>query len=78
MDQQETLWNVEFDCPQAQIDKMFTYLDGLRESGITNMFAATPYVVAKFNIPNRAARKVLTYWAQTFAARHPRRHVFDD
>ena len=41
---------------------MFEFLDDLRESGITNMFGASSYLVNKFDIDRAEARKVLVHW----------------
>ena len=30
------------------MDKYFAYLDGLRDSGVTNMYGAAPYLQARF------------------------------
>lgn len=48
------------------------FLDGLRDSGITNMFGAAPYLVQEFDITNRKARAVLKEWMATYSARHPK------
>ena len=42
------------------------YLNRLRESGVTNMFGAAPYVAAVFNISKRDARVVLSQWMESF------------
>jgi hypothetical protein len=55
------------DVPEEQL----VYLDALRESGITNMFGATPYLISRFHLTNKRARQVLAYWMETFAERHP-------
>ena len=54
---------LDFDSP------VFTYLDELRESGVTNMFGATPYLEAEFGLDRRTARRYLTQWMQTYAER---------
>jgi hypothetical protein len=49
-------------------DNHLQYLDALRESGVTNMFGAVPYLTEMFPTLTRLqARKVLLYWMQTFA-----------
>jgi len=53
-------------------ENVFTYLDALRESGITNMFGASPYIEAKFGVSDKEARKLLLRWMETFDKRHPR------
>ena len=52
--------------PEFVKDEHLEYLDGLRESGVTNMFGATPYLVDEFGLCTDVARKVLTYWMHTF------------
>ena len=53
-------------------DRHLEYLDALRESGITNMYGAAPYVKDAFKrLSAEQARGVLVYWMRTFAARHP-------
>ena len=42
------------------------YLDGLRESGVTNMFGARTYLVEEFQISKSEASKILTQWMQEF------------
>ena len=44
------------------LKEMFYYLDNLKESGDTNMFGASPYLVDEFNIDKSEARKVLAKW----------------
>jgi len=48
-----------------------TYLDRLRESGVTNMFGAAPYLVERFNVSRNDAREILMHWMKTFETRHP-------
>ena len=45
------------------------FLDELRESGEINMFGAAPYLSDAFDLSEQEARKVLTYWMQTFGTR---------
>ena len=47
------------------------FLDDLRDSGSTNMFAAVPYLVEEFGFSRREAQQYLVNWMQTFAERHP-------
>lgn len=50
------------------------YLDALRESGVTNMFGARPYLMREFpelaGERGKLAGKVLSNWIQTFGQRH--------
>ncbi len=45
----------------------FIFLNVLRESGITNMFGAVPYMVKQCEMDARLARKVLAHWMENFA-----------
>ena len=49
-----------------QEKEMFDYLNDLRESGATNMFGASPYLVDEFGIDKYDARKVLSKWMENF------------
>jgi hypothetical protein len=44
--------------------EVFEFLDGLRESGITNMFGATPYIMEEFDLEERHARILLKKWME--------------
>lgn len=57
---------------QTTRDEVFEYLDTLRESGVTNMFGATPYLMEEFGFDKREASRWLTEWMQTFSERHNR------
>lgn len=57
----------EYDTREkACIEEVMVYLDALRESGITNMFGAAPYIVEEFGVDKRMARKLLAHWMRTF------------
>lgn len=58
--------------PEICQEEHLTYLDDLRESGITNMFGAAPYLAQNFGLTNQASREILVYWMKTFKQRHPR------
>lgn len=51
--------------------QVFLYLDRLRESGITNMFGAGPYVEDEFGLGRQEAKDLLIEWMETFEDRHP-------
>ena len=53
-------------------DKVFLFLDGLRESGTTNMFGASPYLVRELGLDKSVARALLSEWMMTFSQRHPK------
>jgi hypothetical protein len=44
--------------------RVFEYLEALRDSGITNMFGATPYIERVFDIPRKEAVKLLVEWME--------------
>ena len=49
------------------VEKVYTYLDDLRESGVTNMFGAGPYVEEAFDIPESEARELLIGWMEAYS-----------
>lgn len=49
-----------------EMGEAFEYLDDLRQSGVTNMFGAAPYLVRDMNFQLDVARAVLSRWADTF------------
>lgn len=55
---------MEFD--KEILTETFEFLDGLRESGATNMFGAAPYVQADIGVSSKDARKLLSLWMDTF------------
>jgi hypothetical protein len=46
--------------------KHFAYLDNLRESGATNMFAAGHWVENAFNLSRKDASAIVGAWMKTF------------
>ena len=52
--------------PKDELDDMLEFLNKLRESGVTNMFGAAPYLQREFGLDRREAKKVLTYWMQSY------------
>lgn len=47
-------------------DEMFEFLNGLRDSGVTNMFGATPYLQEAFDLDKTEAGNVLVSWMESF------------
>lgn len=63
---------VEEKRPEFVTEAMLEFLDELRESGPTNMYGATPYILMNFpDLEEDQAREVLLYWMHTFSVRHP-------
>jgi hypothetical protein len=59
--------------PEYLIEGHLRYLDQLRESGVTNMFGAVPFILLEFpDLSEQQAKQVLIYWMKSFSDRHPR------
>jgi hypothetical protein len=57
--------------PDIVTDEHLEYLDALRESGLTNMFGASPWLMNAFRkLSKDEAGDVLTYWMRSFSERH--------
>lgn len=54
---------------ETKLEECLAYLDVLRESGVTNMFGAAPYVERSCNLDRKVAKAVLIYWMKTFESR---------
>jgi hypothetical protein len=52
--------------PDFVDDDHLKFLDELRESGIVNMFGATPFIIDAFNIDRKLAELILKYWMDSF------------
>jgi hypothetical protein len=49
------------------------FLDGLRESGITNMVDAVGSLQEAFpELSRQGAKTIVVFWLETFAERHPK------
>ena len=48
------------------MEKYFSYLNVLRDSGVTNMFGASPYLQNEFGLNKNEAKKVLAAWMSSF------------
>ena len=51
---------------KRKMAEMFTFLDALRESGVTNMFAAPSYLMPSFDLDQDSAVNVTSIWMKTF------------
>tara|TARA_R110000824_G_scaffold65022_1_gene169696 strand:- start:12591 stop:12818 length:228 start_codon:yes stop_codon:yes gene_type:complete len=47
-------------------EDVFNYLDDLKESGETNMFGATPYIMETFEINKSMSKQFLTDWMESY------------
>jgi hypothetical protein len=53
------------------IDKKYSdFLLALRDSGVTNMFGAAPYLQKEFGLDKREAREILANWMKSFNEGH--------
>lgn len=50
-------------------NKVFVFLDSIRNTGSINMFSAAPYIEAQFDVNRYEARDLLLEWMDTFAER---------
>ena len=57
--------------PAIVEDDHLTFLDELRESGVTNMFGAGPYLRETFGLSRAESHEILAYWMTSFEERHP-------
>lgn len=48
------------------MEEYFEYLDDLRESAVTNMFGACPYLRKEFGMDQKTAEDILSKWMETF------------
>lgn len=46
--------------------EIFEYLNVLRDSGIINMFSATPYLMDEFDINEDKSKKILLNWMRNY------------
>ena len=47
-------------------EEYFDYLVDLRDSGVTNMWGAGPYLEDEFNLTKQEAKDVLLAWIKSF------------
>jgi len=52
---------------EGVIKDMHVFLNDLRDSGVTNMFGAAPYLQDEFGLEKGEARQVLANWMQSFS-----------
>ena len=45
---------------------VFEYLKDLRDSGVTNMWGAAPYIQEEFDISGKEATRFLLAWIESF------------
>lgn len=47
-------------------EEYYIFLEILRESGVTNMFGASPYLVKHFDLDKKKANDVLRSWMRNY------------
>lgn len=52
---------------QKKLAQVFGYLDMLRESGVTNMYGAAPYLIRDMGRTREQAVSELGLWMKTFS-----------
>lgn len=52
--------------PDYITDEHLVFLDDLRETGVTNMYGAAPYVSGALGLDNKTSRDIVSYWMKTF------------
>jgi hypothetical protein len=57
--------------PEIVEDSHLKFLDSLRDSGVTNMYGAAPYLQDAYGLSRPDSRIVLAYWMASFSERHP-------
>ena len=65
-----SLWRKRKIMEMENREMYFEYLDGLRDSGLTNMFGASPYLQESFGLNRYEAKDIVMEWMRTFGQRH--------
>ncbi len=52
--------------PEFATDEHLSYLDDLRDSGITNMFGAPAYLESEFDLTQEQSIAITGYWMDSF------------
>ena len=47
-------------------NEYYVYLEDLRQSGVTNMFGAAPYLQEEFDLSKKEAREILVNWMTNY------------
>lgn len=53
------------------VEQGLGFLDGLRESGVCNMYGSAPYLVEHLGCDSGEAKRIFGLWVETFGERHP-------
>jgi hypothetical protein len=52
--------------PEGITDEHLTFLDELRESGVTNMLGSPTYLRERFELTKQESFRIVDYWMKTF------------
>ena len=58
--------NYKIDYSEDDIKDFFDFLNNLRDSGVTNMYGATPYLQDEYEMSEQHATKILVAWMKSF------------
>ena len=58
--------NVGKSLNEGYEEMIFKYLNNLRDSGVTNMFGASPYLQDEFGLDRKESREMLAKWMRSF------------
>ncbi len=59
--------------PEYVTEEHLVFLDNLRESGVTNMYGATPYIKDEYpELSRKEGKDLLLYWMKSFSERNPK------
>lgn len=47
-------------------NKYWIYLEELRQSGVTNMFGAAPFIETRFGVGKKEAKNILLDWMNNY------------
>lgn len=56
---------------KIKIQDVYKFLDGVKESGVTNMLGSGAYVEQEFGVSPCIARQWVMNWITTYEDRHP-------
>lgn len=56
--------------PDYCTDEMLSFLDGVRETNMINMYAAGPLLRDSFDLDKQQAKEVILYWMDSYEERN--------
>lgn len=58
---------MDIQLPEGMTPEMCQYLENLRQSGVTNMFGAGPFLQDAFDLSRREGSDYLMFWMQNYS-----------